>query len=78
VLVFNSMSKKLKDVMKKLFRGKTKTGSEDTLFRDSALGSSRRDEIMKHIDPTLVGRGICYQRSEVTFVFSYHFAILIY
>jgi hypothetical protein len=56
VLVFNRMSKKLKAVSKKLFRRKSKEGLEDTLFRGSTSGSSRRDEILKHIDPNLVGR----------------------
>jgi hypothetical protein len=78
VLIFNRMSKKLKVVSKKLFRRKSKTGPEDTLFRGSTSGSSRPDEIMKHIDPTLVGRTTSSQRSEVTLIFSYHFAILIY
>jgi hypothetical protein len=59
------MSKKLMAVTKKLFESKRKTGPEDILFRGSTSGSSRRDEILKHIDPTLVGRTICYQRSEV-------------
>jgi hypothetical protein len=72
VLVFNRMLKKLKAVMKKLFRRKCMTEPEDTLFRGSTLGSSMRDEILKHIDLTLVGRTICYQRSEVTLIFSYH------
>jgi hypothetical protein len=74
VLVFNRMSKRLKAVTKKLFGRKSNMGPEGTLFRGSTLGSSRRDEILKHIDPTLVGRMICYQRSEVTLIFSYHFA----
>jgi hypothetical protein len=78
MLVFNRMSKKLKVVSKKLFGRVSKTGPEDTLFRGSTSGSSRRDEIMKHIDPTLVGRTISYQRSEVTLILSYYFAILIY
>jgi hypothetical protein len=72
VLVFNRMLKKLKVVMKKLFRRKCMTEPKDTLFRGSTLGSSMRDEILKHIDLTLVGRTICYQRSEVTLIFSYH------
>jgi hypothetical protein len=75
MLVFNKMLKKLKVVTKKLFERKRKVRLKDTLFRGSTLGSSRRDEILKHIDPTLVGRTICYQRFEVTLIFSYHFAI---
>jgi hypothetical protein len=78
VLIFNRMSKKLKVVSKKLFGRNSKMGPEDTLFRGSTSASSRGDEIMKHIDSTLVGRTISYQRSEVTLIFSYHFAILIY
>jgi hypothetical protein len=75
VLIFNKMSKKLKTVSKKLFERKSKTGSEDTLFRGSTSGSSRRDEIVKHINLTLVGRTVCYKRYEVILIFSYHFAI---
>jgi hypothetical protein len=78
VLVLNRMSKSSKVVTKKLFERKRKAGPEDTLFRGSTLGSSRQDEILRHIDLTLVGRMICYQGSEVTLIFSYHFAILIY
>jgi hypothetical protein len=59
VLVFNRMSKKLKVVSKKLFRRKSKEGPEDT----------------KHIDLTLVGQMVYFQRSEVILIFSYHFAI---
>jgi hypothetical protein len=33
VLVLNKMSKKLKSVTKKLFRGKDRVGMTDTLFR---------------------------------------------
>jgi hypothetical protein len=72
------MSKELKVVSKNLFGRKSKRGQEDTLFRGSTSGSSRWDVILKHIDPTLVGRTVCYQRSEVILIFSYHFAILIY
>jgi hypothetical protein len=61
VLVFNRMSKKVKAVSKKLFGRKSKAGPEDTLFRGTTSGSTRRDEILKHIDPTLVGRMICFQ-----------------
>jgi hypothetical protein len=78
VLVFNRISKKFMVITKKFFERKKKVELEDTLFRGSTLGSNRRDEILKHIDPTHVGRMIYYQRSEVTLIFSYHFAILIY
>jgi hypothetical protein len=63
VLVFNRMSKLLKAVLKKLFGRKSKTGPEDTLFRGSTSCSSRRDEILKHIDLIVVGRTVYYQRS---------------
>jgi hypothetical protein len=75
VLVFNRMSKKLKVVSKKLFGRKSKAGSEVTLFRGSTSGSSRRDKILKHIDLTLVGQMICFQRSKVILTFSYNFTI---
>jgi hypothetical protein len=68
----------LKHVSKKLFGRKSKTGPKDTLFTGSTSGSTRQDEIMKHIDLTLVGQTVCYQRSEVILIFSYHFVILIY
>jgi hypothetical protein len=50
---------------------------EDSLLRGSTSSSSRQDEILKHMDPTLVGCMVCYQRSEVILIFSYHFAISI-
>jgi hypothetical protein len=55
------MSKKLKVFSKKLFGRKSKMGPEDNLFRGSTSGSIMRDEIMKHIDPTLVGQMISYE-----------------
>jgi hypothetical protein len=41
VLVLNRMSKKLKNITKKLFGGKSKAGTADTLFKGSSSGSSR-------------------------------------
>jgi hypothetical protein len=55
VLVLNTMSKRLKSVMKKLFGGKTRVGTMDTLFQGCSTASSRRVEIIKHLDPSLVG-----------------------
>jgi hypothetical protein len=78
VLVLNKMSKRLKSVTKKLFRGKSQIGMVDTLFQDCSTASSRRAEMMKHVDPSLVGPSTCSQRDEVIFLFSYHFPILIY
>jgi hypothetical protein len=75
VLVFNRMSKKLQVVSKKLFGRKSKAGPEVTLFRGSTSGSRRRDKILKHIDPTLVGQTICFQSSKVILIFSYNFTI---
>ena len=74
-LIFNRMSKKLKAVTKKLFGGKSQVQTVDTLFKGSSAGSTRREEIMKHVDPALMGRTVCFQRDEVTFTFTYHFVI---
>jgi hypothetical protein len=60
VLVLNRMSKRLKSVTKKLFREKSRAGMV---------------EVMKHMDPSLVGALICSQRDKVIFLFSYHFLI---
>jgi hypothetical protein len=60
MLVLNRMSKKLKSVMKKLFRGKSRVGTADTIFQGCSTTNSRRVEMMKHIDPSLVGRGIYF------------------
>jgi hypothetical protein len=75
VLVLNRMSKRLKSVTEKLFRGKSRAGTVDTPFQDCSTGNSRRVKMMKHMDLSLVGRGICFQRDEVILLFSYHFAI---
>jgi hypothetical protein len=78
VLVLNNMSKKLKSAVKKLFGGKSWAGMVDTLFHDPSTTTSQWAEIMKHIDPSLVGRTVCFQRDEAILLFSYHFAIWIY
>jgi hypothetical protein len=69
------MSKKLKSVTKKLFGGKSRTGMADTLFQGCSTANSRQAEMMKHIDLSLVGQGICFQRDEAILLFSDHFAI---
>jgi hypothetical protein len=55
VFVLNRMSKRLKSVMKKLFGGKSSAGRADTLFQDCSTASTRRAEMLKHVDPSLVG-----------------------
>jgi hypothetical protein len=60
VLVLNWMLKKLKSVTKKLFRGKSRVGMANTLFQGCSTTTSRRAEIMRHIDPTLVGQIVCF------------------
>jgi hypothetical protein len=75
VLVLNRMSKRLKSVTKKLFRGKSRAGMVDTLFQGCSIASSRRAEMMKHMDLSLVGPSICSQRNEVIFLFLHHFPI---
>jgi hypothetical protein len=46
VLVLNRMSKRLKSVTKKLFRGKSRAGMVDTLFQGCSIASSRRAEMI--------------------------------
>jgi hypothetical protein len=75
VFVLNRMSKRLKSVTKKLFGGKSSVGRADTLFQGCSTASTRRVEMLKHIDPSLVGRPTCSQRDEVIHLFSYHFLI---
>jgi hypothetical protein len=53
------MSKKLKSVTKKLFEGKSRAETADTLFQDCSTTSSWRVEMMKHLNPSLVGPTIC-------------------
>jgi hypothetical protein len=57
MFLMNRMSKRLKSVMKKLFGGKSssKALSMDTLFQGCSTASRRRAEMMRHIDPSLVG-----------------------
>jgi hypothetical protein len=62
VLVLNRMPNKLKSVTKKLFGGKSMTGTVDTLFQGCSTAPSRRVDIMRHIDPCLVGQTVCFQR----------------
>jgi hypothetical protein len=75
VLISNRMSKRLKSVMKKLFRGKSRAGTVDNLFQGCSTASSRRVEMMKLMDLPLLGPSICSQRDEVIFLFAYHFPI---
>jgi hypothetical protein len=76
VFVLNRMSKRLKSVTKKLFGGKSSSRalSMDTLFQGCSTAGRRRAEMMRRMDPSLVGSSTCSQRDEVTFLFSYHFS----
>jgi hypothetical protein len=60
VLVLNRMSKRLKSVTKKLF-GEKKSREEtvDTLFQGCSTASSRRAEMLKHVEPSLMGPSTC-------------------
>jgi hypothetical protein len=78
VFVLSRMSKRLKSVTKKLFRGKSSAGRAKTLFHDCSTASTRRAEMLKHVDPPLMGRPTCSQRDEVIYLFSYHLLIWIY
>jgi hypothetical protein len=76
VLVLNRISETLKSVMKKLFGGKSSTAlPTDTLSRGCSTTGRRRAEVMRHMDPSLVGSSARSQRDEVTFSFSYLFLI---
>jgi hypothetical protein len=55
VLILNRISKRLKSVTKKLFGGKSRVGTTDTFSQGCSTGSSRQAEMMKHMDPSLVG-----------------------
>jgi hypothetical protein len=57
VLVLNRMSKRLKSVTKKLFGGKSSSRAllTDTLFQGCSTARRRRAEMMRHMDPSLVG-----------------------
>jgi hypothetical protein len=75
VLILNRMSKRLKSVMKKLFGEKSSTVLlTDTLFHGGSTAGRCRSEMMRHIDPSLVGSSTHSQRNEVTFSFPYHFS----
>jgi hypothetical protein len=65
VLVLKRMSKRLKSVTKKLFGEKSRVGMMETLFQGCSTTSSHRAEMMKHVDPSLVGPLTCSQRDEV-------------
>jgi hypothetical protein len=64
VLGLHKMSKKLKSVM-----------IADTLFQGCSSVTSRRVEILRHIDPVLVGKTVCFHKDKVILIFSYQFAI---
>jgi hypothetical protein len=67
------MSKRLKSVTKKLFGGKSSRAlPTDTLFQGCSTAGTRRAEMMRHMDPSLVGSSTHSQRDEVTSSFSYH------
>jgi hypothetical protein len=56
VLVLNRMSKRLKSVTKKLFEGKScRTLPMDTFFQVCSTVGTHRAEMMRHMDPSLVG-----------------------
>jgi hypothetical protein len=62
--------------MKKLFGEKSSSRalSMNTLFQGCSTASRHREEMMRHIDPSLVGSSTHSHRDEVTFPFSYHFS----
>jgi hypothetical protein len=75
VLVLNRLSKRLKSVTKKLFEGKSsRTLPMNTLFQGCSTVGTHRAEMMRHMDPSLVGSSTHSQRDEVTFSFLYHFS----
>jgi hypothetical protein len=75
VLVLNRMSKRLKSVTKKLFGGKSSRALPmDTCFQGCSTVGTRRAEMVRHMDPSLVGSSTRSQRDKVTFSFSYHFS----
>jgi hypothetical protein len=75
VLVLNRMSKRLEGVKKKLFGGKSSTVlPTDTLFQGCSTVGRRRAEMMRHMDPSLVGSSTRSQRDEITlFIFIPYF-----
>jgi hypothetical protein len=64
VLILNRMSKMLKSVMKKLFGGKSRAGTADTLFQGCSFATSRRADIMKHIDPSWWVEGSAFRETR--------------
>jgi hypothetical protein len=65
----------LKSVTKKLFgRKSSRALLTDTLFQGCSTAGIRREEMMRHMDPSLVGSLTRSQRDEVTFSFSYNFS----
>jgi hypothetical protein len=69
------MSKRLKSVTKKLIGGKSsRVLPTDTLFLGCSTAGTHRAEMMRHMDPSLVGSSTRSQRDEVTFSFSYYFS----
>jgi hypothetical protein len=75
VLVLNRMLRRLKSITKKLFRGKSRAGTADTLSQSCSTTSSQPAKMLKHMVPSLLGPSTCSQRDEVIFLFSYHFLI---
>jgi hypothetical protein len=55
MFVLNRMSKRLKNVTKKLFGGKSSAKRADTLFQGCSTVSTHQAEMLKHVDPSLVG-----------------------
>jgi hypothetical protein len=46
----------------------------DTLFQGCSTVGTHRAEMMRHMDPLLVGSSTCSQRDKVTFLFLCHFS----
>jgi hypothetical protein len=75
VLVLKRMSKRLKNVTKKLFGGKSSRAlPTDTLFQGCSNAGTCQAEMMRHMDPSLVGSSTHSQRDKVTFSIAYHFS----
>jgi FixJ family two-component response regulator len=69
------MSKRLKSVSKKLFGGKSSRALPmDTLSQGCSTVGTHRAEMMRHMDPSLVGSLTRSQRDKVAFSFSYNFS----
>jgi hypothetical protein len=76
VPVLNRMLKRLKSVTKKLFGGKSSRALlTDTLFQGCSTAGTRRAEMMRHMDPSLVGSSTRSQRDKVPFHFHTIFLI---